>query len=147
MDAKEFMARLDEARIAAAIAAAERRTSGEVRVFVSRGYPEPDEDIMARAAARFEKLGMTATRHRNGVLIYFMPAIQRFAIIGDTGIHQRCGPEFWESVAGELGGKLAQGQWTEAIVEAVRRAGDLLARHFPPEAGNPNELPNELEGD
>lgn len=38
---------------------------------------------------------MTATRDRNGVLIFVAPRSQKFAVIGDTGIHECCGDEFW----------------------------------------------------
>ena len=31
---------------------------------------------------------MTATRDRNGVLIFVAPRAQKFAVIGDSGIHE-----------------------------------------------------------
>ena len=42
---------------------------------------------------------------------------------------------------------LKQGHYTEAVVVAVQRVGDLLAKHFPPLPDNPDELPNKVERD
>ena len=63
MRTKDFIEKLEHERIVKAIAEAEAKTSGEIRVFIQRG--EVDDAIVA-ARAQFEKLGMTATRHRNG---------------------------------------------------------------------------------
>ena len=58
MKAREFLAQLDDSKIVAEIARAEKGTSGEIRVFVSR---REVDDVVARAQWRFEKLGMTRT--------------------------------------------------------------------------------------
>ena len=76
MNSREFLAQLDEARIVAAIAQAEKGTSGEIRVFVSE---REVDDVVERAERRFEKLGMTRTALRNGVLLYCAPRSQKFA--------------------------------------------------------------------
>src|SRR6478735_8390324 len=60
----DFLSQLDEAAVAQAIQQAESRTSGEIRVFVTTRQVEAD-DVIDRAASRFEKLGMSATRDRN----------------------------------------------------------------------------------
>jgi uncharacterized membrane protein len=141
---KQFLTRLDHERIVAAIAAAEKQTSGQIRVHVTRRKPAYLED---RARQRFEELGMTGTRLRNGVLIYIAPNARRFRILGDSGIHEKCGEEFWKETAGEMEAAFRKGQFTDGIVRAVARAGEILARHFPPEAGGINELPDEVTED
>jgi len=85
MKPKEFISRLDEVRIVSAIAEAERKTSGEIRVYISH---RRRTDPLAFAQKRFLELGMAKTRHRNAVLIYLVPLTRRFAIVGDEGIHQ-----------------------------------------------------------
>jgi uncharacterized membrane protein len=35
------------------------------------------------------------------------------------------------------------GQWRQGALQAVARAGELLAAHFPAGATNPNELPDQ----
>jgi uncharacterized membrane protein len=146
MKAQTFIDKLDDGCVVAAIEAAEQSTSGEIRVFVSRRRLRGG-DIIARAARRFEKLGMTATQERNGVLIYFMPLEHRFAVIGDTGIHEKCGASFWEDVAAGIREHLARGEFTEAVVGAIARAGEVLARHFPRSGDDRDELPNAVGRD
>jgi uncharacterized membrane protein len=146
MKPSDFLHRLDDSEVVRAIQAAERTTSGEIRVFVtSQGLG--GEKVVDRAAARFEKLGMTATRERNGVLLYFAPHAQEFAIVGDKGIHEKCGEAFWGAIASGIREKLKEGRFTEAVVGAIEKTGRTLALHFPRRPDDPNELPNEVGRD
>jgi len=81
MRTKDFVAKLDHERIVRAIAAAEQQTSGEIRVFVQHGEVA---DAIEAAQGRFEKLGMTATSERNGVLIFVAPRSQKFPLASGT---------------------------------------------------------------
>jgi uncharacterized membrane protein len=139
MKQDEFVGKLDDERIVAAIKAAEARSRGEIRVHVASGEVE---DVRRAAEADFERLGMTATAERNGVLILVAPESQSFAVIGDSGIDQHCAPGFWDGIAAEMAGAFRASRFTEGIVAAVERVGDVLARHFPPRAGaaDRNEL-------
>jgi|SRR5438552_15923726 len=140
----EFISKLDEQRIVAAIATAEKKTSGEIRVYVSHKLRH---EIMAAAQRRFVKLGMAKTRHRNGVLIYFAPRARKFAIVGDVGVHEKCGDSFWQDIAAAMSEHLKQSRYTEAILLAIERVGAALAEHFPSGPDDRNELPNEIAGD
>ena len=140
MKTREFIQHFDDARIVEAIKDAESQTSGEIRVFVT--YRRRKASIMDRAAARFEKLGMTATRDRNAVLLYFAPEERGFAIVGDTGIHEKCAAGFWEEIVRELGRQFSQGVFTEAVVDVIRKTGNVLALHFPRRPDDKDELPN-----
>ncbi len=144
MKAREFLARLDDAKIVAEIAASEKTTSGEIRVFVSR---REVTDAVARAREHFEQLGMTRTKHRNGVLLYFAPASRKFAVVGDTGIHEKCGPAFWQEASAEIRARLQTEDFTDAIIHGIRKVGGVLARHFPPHPGDRDELPNRIARD
>jgi uncharacterized membrane protein len=141
-----FLHELDNDRITAAIFAAEERSRGEIRVHVT---DRAVEDVEAAARAQFEKLEMTKTAQRNGVLIYVAPASQKFAIIGDKGIHEKCGPEFWTTVAAAMETDFRAGRFTEGILDGVEAAGVQLARFFPREGGPPdvNELPDDVTRD
>ncbi|MEY4483093.1 MAG: hypothetical protein RL693_545 [Verrucomicrobiota bacterium] len=120
-----------------AIAEAEARTSGEIRVFVT--HLKCADPILA-AREHFEKLGMNQTRHRNGVLIFLAPRTRNFAVIGDEGVHEKCGDDFWIDVAAHMSTELRASRFTDALVQAVEKTGELLARHFPPDTDNRNEL-------
>ena len=142
MRSKDFLNQLDHKRIVAAIAASEAKTSGEIRVFVQRG--EIDEPV-AEARTQFEKLGMTATRERNAILIFVAPRSQKFAVIGDEGIHQRCGDEFWQQLVEAMQQRFRAEDFTEALVHAIAESGELLGQHFPRRPDDRNELPNRVE--
>ena len=146
MKVKGFLDALDHERIVKAIRAAEARSRGEVRVHVS---VQKVDDPQAAAARQFEKLGMTRTAERNGVLLFVAPSSRTFAVVGDRGIHERCGPEFWKEVAAAVEEDFRSGRYTDGIVKGVARVGDALATHFPRPQGSAdtNELPDEVTED
>src|SRR3954451_16902988 len=102
MKHQEFLNRVEDERIVSAIADAELKSSGEIRVFVSREAAKSEGEVLQLAQRAFERLGMTRTKHRNGILLFFAPAAQRFAILGDWGIHERCGQNFWDQVSSRI---------------------------------------------
>lgn len=145
MKPKAFLGQLDHGRIVAAIREAEQGSRGEVRVHVSRSKVE---DPQAAARAQFEKLGMTQTAERNGVLIYVAPESQNFAVIGDSGIDEHCGPGFWTAVAEAMQDDFRHGRFTEGLVKGVTRTGQALAEKFPRTASDDrNELADEVSED
>ncbi|HWI59467.1 MAG TPA: TPM domain-containing protein [Bacillota bacterium] len=144
MRARQFLNQLQQAEIVAAIREAEQRTSGEIRVFVSR---RDIEDPLAAARRHFAALGMEKTRERNGVLIFVAPRTQQFAILGDSGIHTRCGENFWTQLAAQMSAYFQRAEFTQGIVYGVKTAGELLAQHFPFSPDDQNELPNDIAHD
>jgi uncharacterized membrane protein len=146
MQTNTFLHALDNDRIVAAILEAENRSRGEIRVHVTNQAPA---EVEAAARAQFEKLDMTKTDLRNGVLIYVAPASQTFAVIGDTVIHECCGSTFWADVAAAMQEDFRAGRFTEGIVKGVHEAGAALARYFPREGARPdvNELPDDVTRD
>lgn len=142
MRTKEFLSQLDHDRIVAAIKASEVDTSGQVRVYIQRGKLEGDPVIAAQK--KFQKLGMQATKERNGVLILVLPRARKFAVIGDEGVHQKCGDEFWQELVERMRAHFQKENFTDALVEAIEEAGKLLTRHFPKPAAPKNELSDEI---
>ncbi len=133
---------IDHARVETAVAAAERRTSGEIRVLVSRAAVE---DPVAEAQKHFARLGMHATAARNGVLILLAPRSRAYAVIGDRAIHEKCGDAFWTELAAAMGDAFKRGDFTAGLVLGVERAGELLAAHFPRQSDDRNELSDQVE--
>jgi uncharacterized membrane protein len=142
MRTKEFLRNLEHDRIAKAIATAEATTSGEIRVFIQRGNVA---DAVSDARTQFERLGMTQTRERNAVLVFVAPRAQKFAVIGDRGVYEKCGEPFWEALTQAMRPHFQAQHFTDAIVHAVREAGSLLTQHFPRRPDDRNELPNAVE--
>ena len=139
-----FFSHYDSERIVAAIAAAENRTSAELRVHVTKRIPQ---DLDMRALRRFHVLGMTKTKHRNGVLIYIAPRARKFRILGDEGIHAKAGDDFWKGVARVMEAHFRKEQFTEGVVVGIGLLGEELARHFPRAKGDRDELPNAIDED
>lgn len=128
--------------IAVAITAAERETSGEIRVHLERHLPQdvPGGDALARAREIFTRLGMHATSERNGVLIYLAVDDHRLAIAGDAGVHAQVGDEYWQRVRDGMVERLRRGEPREAVVHAVGEVGEVLRRLFPRRPDDENEL-------
>ena len=132
----------DVDQVQRAVEAAERRTSGEIRVSIAPFF----WGSVDRAAQKaFDRLGMARTRHRNGVLIFIVPSRRSFVILGDSGIHERAGQELWDRAAAMLSEHFRKGGITEGLVRAIEAVGDALAVHFPPEAGDVDELSNQVD--
>jgi uncharacterized membrane protein len=144
MRPEEFVDRLEDEKIVAAIQAAEEKTSGELRVLITRHAPA---NPLAEARRQFEQLGMTRTPLRNAVLLFIAPRAQTFAIVGDEGIHLRCGQAFWDDVTAAMTERMKAGDFTGALVAGIQRAGAELARHFPKNPLDRNDLPDSIVRD
>lgn len=140
---KNFFAEEQRERIVFAIRQAEEKTSGEIRVYLERGSKK---DILERAQKVFEKLGMTRTEKRNGVLIYFSLADHRFAILGDQGINKKVGESFWKVMASEMERAFVRKDFVGGLEAGIRQIGETLRTHFPRQAHDINELPDEISG-
>ena len=143
MHRRKFRGLIDAEAVKAAIQEAERATTGEIRVSVSTFF----WGGVRRAAERaFERMGMIRTSHRNGVLIFVVPSRRKFVVLGDSGIHEKVGQEFWEGVAAAMSERFRKGDFTGGLVHGVAEAGRQLALHFPAGArANPDELPDDVD--
>jgi len=140
----KFFTKEEQQRIVDKIREVEGRTSGEIRVHLAR---EAGDAILLEAAKVFYQLKMQETKARNGVLIYIVPKEHRFAIVGDKGIDEVLPENFWRSVVEEAERQFRQARFVEGVCGAIERVGEYLTTHFPYEAGDVNELPDELSFD
>ena len=136
-----FLKEIKEETITAAIEAAEKGTSGEIRVHLE---PHCQELALDRASEVFAELHMHKTRLRNGVLIYVAYEDHKFAIIGDGGINAVVEDDFWSDEKEILYTHFKQGKYTTGICEAIKGIGVLLNKHFPFRDDLSGELPNEI---
>jgi uncharacterized membrane protein len=142
MDQKSFIAQLDQPRIVAAIDTAEKQTSGEIRVHIQPRVG--NQEIRTVAERTFERLGMTKTELRNGVLLFIACEEQRFVILGDSGINEKVPSGFWDEIAAALTARFKSKEFTDGIVDAIHSAGDQLKQYFPRAHDDRNELTNEI---
>lgn len=134
---------IDEDRVLEAIEAAERRTSGEVRVSIAPFFWGSVERAADRA---FVRLGMERTAERNGILFFLVPSRRRFVVLGDEGIHAKVGADFWSKVAAAVSERFRERDFTGGLVLGIETVGRELAAHFPFDPGSDrNELPDAVD--
>ena len=136
---RRILSEAEEGQLVRAIEEAERETSGEIRVHVEA---RAGADPLVAARKWFHHLGMDRTALRNGVLIYLAVNDRAFAIVGDTGIHEKVGDACWNALRDQLQAAFTRGEFVVGLEGAVRSVGSLLGEHFPPSGDDRNELPN-----
>lgn len=136
-----FFSKEQQDKIVAAIQEAELNTSGEIRVHLE---PNCNVDVIVRAKQVFEELKMHETEQKNGVLFYLAYSDKKFAILGDSGIHQIVTDSFWNEEKELMKTHFSQKQFTEGLCIAIAKAGKKLKEHFPYQTNDTNELSNEI---
>jgi uncharacterized membrane protein len=124
-----------------AIEAAEKNTSGEIRVSAEK---RSSEDPLDRAANYFQKIGMDKTALRNGVLIYIATEDKKFAIIGDSGINRVVPHDFWDTTKNAMLEQFKTGNLVQGLVTGISMAGEKLKEYFPYTDGDKNELSDDI---
>jgi uncharacterized membrane protein len=142
MTRKKLLRVIDQEKIKAAIERAERQTSGEICVSVASLFWGNIEKAADRA---FVRMGMTHTKQRNGVLFFVVPSRRRFAVLGDQGIHEKVGQEFWDGIAGILSERFHEGDFTGGLVRGIEEVGKQLSVYFPYGKRDTDELPDDVD--
>ncbi|WP_439257645.1 TPM domain-containing protein [Lonepinella sp. BR2271] len=133
----------DKKQIENAIAELEQQTSAELRVYIERHLPK-NALILDRTLAVFNQLDMHKTAARNAVLIYIAHKDHQCSIIGDQGIHQFVGDEFWQHQCQLMISYFKEKQYTLGVLAAIEKIGQELSLYFPIQPDDVNELPNEV---
>ena len=137
--------KIEASLIVDAIKEAELNTSAEIRVHYTT--KKSKNLLLEEAQQTFEALKMHETALRNGILIYLRLKNKEIAILGDIGIHQHVGNEFWEAVKEEIISTIQASNITQGIIKGIELSGKQLSIHFPPNGLNPNELSDEITHD
>lgn len=137
----DFFNKEQEAQIIAAIVDAENQTSGEIRVHLE---DKCKGDVLTAAKRTFRKLKMHKTTARNGVLIFLAPERKEFAIIGDEGINELVGENFWAAERDLMQQNFRAGEFAKGICAVIAEIGQKLKTHFPYQQDDVNELPDDI---
>jgi uncharacterized membrane protein len=134
---------LDVRQIESAIAEAEKRTSGQIRVSLSPFFWGSTQRAAERA---FVRLHMDRTANRNGVLIFVVPSRRSFVVLGDKGVHERVGDELWTQVVRDMTPFFRRREFTDGVLRGIALVGDALERHFLRDGNaTTNELPDDVD--
>lgn len=140
---KEFFTEAEKQQIVEAVQSAEKRTSGEIRVYVESHcrYVNPVD----RAAEVFGILKMEQTAARNGVLVYIAVKDRQLALFGDKGIHEKVGDVFWNEKVMQILSHFSKTNYADGISGVVSEIGEALRLNFPYDKDNDkNELPDDI---
>lgn len=132
-----FFSKKEKKQILDSIQEAEKNTSGEIRVHLEFKAREP---VYGHAQKVFQRIGMTKTEQRNGVLIFLATRNKKFAVLGDVGINEKVSEGFWNDVVGIMQENFRQDKFAEGISAAALRIGEKLKAYFPYRSGDKNEL-------
>ena len=138
MKAEEFFSKSEEEQIVAAIKAAEKNTSGEIRVHIEAS--SKGKDPLERAVQVFQELEMHQTEARNGVLFYLAYEDHAFSIFGDQGINQKVPVGFWDSTRDQMQTAFKKLAFAEGLIAGITEAGEVLKAYFPYQSDDQNEL-------
>ena len=97
------------------------------------------------AAAAFRRLRVRGTAAGTGILIYVSLYERMVRVLGDDAINARVTQADWDTVCRLAVDGLRTGRSAEGLADAIRKAGELLSRHFPVQPGDRNEIVNELQ--
>ena len=134
-----FFSGKEKKQILAAVQEAEKNTSGEVRVHLEYRSRGP---VYGHAQKVFQRIGMTKTAQRNGVLIFLATKDKKFAVLGDVGINNKVPEGFWNDVVQIMQEHFKQNKFAEGVAEAALRIGEKLKAYFPYQTNDKNELPD-----
>jgi len=127
--------------IARAVEEAESSTSAEVVVHMVHNLL-PFETPRRRAYRAFLALGIHQTRRRNGVFLFLVMKKRLFEIVADDGAHEKVGAAAWEEIARRITETIEREGFETGVCCGVTLLGEALAKHFPREEGDVDELPD-----
>jgi uncharacterized membrane protein len=140
---RPLLGKAEQSQIVEAIQEAEKKTSGEIRVFIESRCRFLDP--LDRAREIFHRLRMEGTRERNAVLVYIALKDRQLAIYGDAGIHSRTGESFWKKAVAGMLQHFNSSNYAAGTAAVVREIGEALQMHFPYDRStDTNELPDDI---
>lgn len=113
---------------------------GGLRRLLTTGARLHDQVKEGAIVAFFDE-GVSATRERNGIIIYVSVFESAVEILPDLGIDGKVPHAEWNRLRHQISGAPAS-EKPGAILAAIRACGEILAGPFPPGEENPNEIPD-----
>jgi uncharacterized membrane protein len=130
-----------------AIVAGERQHAGEICFAIESALPLAElwhgVTPRERAVHVFSLLRVWDTAANNGVLIYILIADGAIELVADRAVAARIPQDEWERLCREIETAFGAGRYGDGALAAVRAVGAHLARHFPAQRGESDELPNQ----
>ena len=140
---KALLAETDKSMIVDAIRASEKKTSGEVRVYIESHCKFVNS--LDRASEIFYSLKMDQTEFRNAVLVYVAVKDHQLAVFADEGIYKKAGAGFWNNAVKAMLQHFNANDYGKGISFVVTQIGNTLQANFPYDSStDKNELPDDI---
>jgi uncharacterized membrane protein len=144
-------------RLAAQVAASERRHSGQIRICIEASLPASylwrlnrnntlGSLIRQRAITQFGKLRVWDTEENNGVLIYVLLAEHAIEIVADRGLMRHADAPQWQAMVDRMSSAFRETRYEDGLTQALEEISAVLTARFPrrDSAGSAPAYPNEL---
>lgn len=100
--------------------------------------------VRARAVSYYRVCTETRTSGGTGVLIYLSRAEHRAEIVTDPQVTAEIPAQEWAAAMAAMLSHIRDNRVADGMVEAIGQIGAILARHFPRDAHDVNELPDRV---
>ncbi len=108
------------------------------------GHGRKELAVMQRAVRAFYEKGLYKTRQNTGVLFFLSLLEHKVWILADKGICEKIDQDILNRFAQTVSHGIKEGRACDALCDAMKEAGELLARHFPIAAGDTDELSDKV---
>lgn len=105
---------------------------------------DQEAQVWQRAQTEWSQHKLQKTADRTGILIFVSVMERKAVVLADEGIARHYPQETWTEVVGILGSHLHRNEWVLGFQMAIAKCGDILKKHLPAGAKNPNEISDHL---
>lgn len=114
-----------------------------LRIALTPG-PTKTRRVRRRAVMLFKAAAERRTSGRTGILLYLSMREHRAELVGDDSITAKVAPEEWADAMAALVVEVKAGRPGDGMVAAIAKVGEILARDFPRQSDDKNEIPDKL---
>jgi len=108
------------------------------------GAARLDERVDAAAHVAFVRHQVFRTRDRTGILLFVARFERQVRVLADEGVYQAVERAQWDELAAQVAAGMRDRAPAEALLDAVRRTGELVSRFGPRRRDDDrNELPDD----
>jgi putative membrane protein len=100
--------------------------------------------VNRRAWQHFAESGVGHTKDGTGILIFISLLEHRVHLLADYGIAAKVEPAMWQQIVDKVIFGIKSGLLTDKLCEAIAECGDLLAKDFPRQNDDQNELSDNI---
>ena len=97
------------------------------------------------AVKDFEKLGVTNTREKTGVMLFIIFGERYYDILADEGINAKISDKVWHNLEEKLKAEFQKENYTAGVLLVIKKMGEILHKEFPARAdSNDDEISDEI---